>query len=71
FLEPVDTQLVTDYLSVVATPMDLATMQRKLDARVYLSLDEVAQDFALLIRNAKAYNAPSTVYWRHADRLER
>ncbi|KAF7728821.1 hypothetical protein EC973_005447 [Apophysomyces ossiformis] len=70
FLEPVDTQLVTDYLSVIRQPMDLSTMRRKLNMGQYQHMDDFREDFMLIVSNAKTYNAANTIYWRSADRLE-
>ncbi|KAI9204153.1 uncharacterized protein BJ171DRAFT_119421 [Polychytrium aggregatum] len=70
FLEPVDTTIVEDYLTVVDTPMDLGTMTNKVTEHVYRTIDEFQADFALVVKNAKTYNAPDTLYWKAADRLE-
>ncbi|KAG0175416.1 hypothetical protein DFQ28_000056 [Apophysomyces sp. BC1034] len=70
FLEPVDTQVVTDYLSVIRRPMDLSTMRQKLEMGEYQHMDSFREDFMLIVTNAKTYNAPNTIYWRSADRLE-
>ncbi|KAL1923191.1 uncharacterized protein VTP21DRAFT_9567 [Calcarisporiella thermophila] len=69
FLAPVDTSIVTDYLSVIKTPMDFGTMQKKLAAGEYRDIDAFKSDFLLVMTNAKTYNAPSTIYYRTADRI--
>ncbi|EGB06646.1 hypothetical protein AURANDRAFT_17849, partial [Aureococcus anophagefferens] len=51
FQEPVDTTLVTDYLDVVAQPMDFGTMRRKVVAGAYGSLAAVERDLALIYGN--------------------
>jgi hypothetical protein len=38
FLEPVDTNIVTDYLSVIKKPMDFGTMKKKVLQGEYSSL---------------------------------
>ncbi|KAI7862850.1 hypothetical protein BDF14DRAFT_1849966 [Spinellus fusiger] len=70
FLEPVDTRLIVDYLSVIKRPMDFSTMRQKIESGRYRHLDEFKQDFLLIVTNAKTYNAPGTIYWKTADRLE-
>ncbi|KAI8374745.1 uncharacterized protein BYT42DRAFT_547734 [Radiomyces spectabilis] len=70
FLEPVDTRIVTDYLDVIKHPMDFSTMRKKLERDEYKHLDDFRADFLLVVCNAKLYNAPSTIYWRNADRLQ-
>ncbi|GAB5591023.1 hypothetical protein Unana1_05923 [Umbelopsis nana] len=70
FLEPVDTNLVTDYLKVIRQPMDLSTMRKKLEDNQYSDMETFKHDFQLICTNAKLYNAPDTLYWRNADKLE-
>ncbi|KAL0073143.1 hypothetical protein F4703DRAFT_1899529 [Phycomyces blakesleeanus] len=70
FLEPVDTRLITDYLTVIKRPMDFSTIRRKIETGRYRHLDEFRDDFLLIVTNAKTYNAPGTIYWKTADRLQ-
>jgi hypothetical protein len=39
FLEPVDTSIVTDYLTIITNPMDLGTMRRKVANNAYTNID--------------------------------
>ncbi len=39
FLEPVDTSIVTDYLTIITNPMDLGTMRKKVANNEYSSID--------------------------------
>ncbi|CAO3587912.1 unnamed protein product [Absidia cylindrospora] len=71
FLEPVDTSLVRDYLTVIKQPMDFSTLHRKIDNDDYKTMDDFRTDFLLIVRNAKIYNAPDTIYWKSADKLEK
>ncbi|KAI9023607.1 hypothetical protein CLU79DRAFT_749291 [Phycomyces nitens] len=70
FLEPVDTRLITDYLTVIKRPMDFSTMRKNIETGQYRHLDEFRDDFLLIVTNAKTYNAPGTIYWKTADRLQ-
>ncbi|KAI8917642.1 hypothetical protein DFJ77DRAFT_313250 [Powellomyces hirtus] len=70
FLEPVDTSIVTDYMTVITEPMDLGTMDKKVKRRVYKSCAEFKRDFLLVTANAKTYNSPDTVYYKSAEKLE-
>ncbi|KAI9255165.1 hypothetical protein BDA99DRAFT_518055 [Phascolomyces articulosus] len=70
FLQPVDTSIVTDYLTVIKHPMDFQTMREKLNTDEYSDMEDFRQDFLLICTNAKTYNAPDTIYYRNADRLE-
>ncbi|KAJ3170128.1 HEAT repeat-containing protein 4 [Irineochytrium annulatum] len=69
FLEPVPTDVVTDYLTVIKKPMDLGTMEKKVQARKYTNFRDFMDDFDLVIKNAKTYNAPETLYYKTADKL--
>lgn len=47
FLEPVETSIITDYLSVIKTPMDLGSIRNKVEQRVYDSLEAFEVSFSL------------------------
>ncbi|KAI8594015.1 hypothetical protein BDZ88DRAFT_402304 [Geranomyces variabilis] len=70
FLDPVDTSVVIDYMTVVKEPMDLGTMEKKVRRREYKSLEDFKRDFNLVVVNAKTYNSPDTVYYKAAAKLE-
>ncbi|KAG0185441.1 hypothetical protein DFQ28_009311 [Apophysomyces sp. BC1034] len=69
FLEPVDTNIVRDYLTVIKRPMDFLTMREKLESGQYQHMEDFRDDFLLIMNNAKTYNAPDTIYWKSADKL--
>ncbi|PVU99859.1 hypothetical protein BB559_000339 [Furculomyces boomerangus] len=69
FWEPVNTNVITDYLNVISTPMDLSTMKLNVEKGLYPNLSSFAEDFELICRNAMTYNASSTVYYQHAQKL--
>ncbi|KAJ2079968.1 hypothetical protein H4R24_003403 [Coemansia sp. RSA 988] len=70
FLEPVDTNVITDYLNVIKQPMDLGTMRRKVETEAYRSIDEFRQDLLLVCNNARQYNGAGSIYARSADRMQ-
>ncbi|OAD76574.1 hypothetical protein PHYBLDRAFT_104241, partial [Phycomyces blakesleeanus NRRL 1555(-)] len=70
FLTPVDMGVIPDYALVIRHPMDFTTMKERLERDYYQHLDDILHDFKMIVRNAKTYNAPNTIYWRSADRLE-
>ena len=71
FLVPVDTNIVTDYALIIKNPMDFGTMQKKIDTKKYKSISEFQNDFELVIKNAKIYNAPETIYYRSAEKISK
>jgi histone acetyltransferase len=66
FRKPVDTKKIRDYLEVITNPMDLETVQRKVDATsnssrepsepFYLNMEEFKKDINLIFENARIYN---------------
>ncbi|KAJ2803330.1 hypothetical protein H4R20_002940 [Coemansia guatemalensis] len=70
FLEPVDTNVITDYLNVIKEPMDLGTMRRKVETEAYRSIDEFRQDLLLVCSNARQYNGAGSIYGKSADRMQ-
>ncbi|KAH9974893.1 hypothetical protein BGW80DRAFT_1457851 [Lactifluus volemus] len=51
--KPVDPEKVPGYMDVIKQPMDFGTMSEKIVKSKYKSLDEFADDFRLVISNAK------------------
>lgn len=71
FKEPVDARDVPDYYDIIKDPIDLKTMSKRLDSEAYyITLDIFAADFRRMMANARTYNAPETVYYKCAQRLE-
>mmetsp|Transcript_36440 Transcript_36440/g.60366 ORF Transcript_36440/g.60366 Transcript_36440/m.60366 type:complete len:334 (+) Transcript_36440:92-1093(+) len=64
FREPVDhvSLGLTDYTKVVSQPMDLGTVQKKLERGQYLSPDDFAGDVRLVWQNAITYNSASSMF---------
>ncbi|XP_045505903.1 PH-interacting protein [Colias croceus] len=56
FRHPVEPSQAPDYLSVIPTPMDLGTVQQKLENGDYNSASEVAADVRLVFANSRLYN---------------
>ncbi|KID81035.1 histone acetyltransferase GCN5 [Metarhizium guizhouense ARSEF 977] len=71
FLVPVDCDEVTDYYDVITEPMDLGTMENKLEADQYVTLDDFIRDAKLIFDNCRKYNDENTPYAKLANSLER
>jgi len=58
FSEPVDPVKlnIPDYFQVIKNPMDLGTVQKKLDRNEYASVDAIVADIRLTFQNAMKYN---------------
>ena len=57
FNQPVDQARFKDYLRTIKEPMDLGTMQAKLDRWQYNSPQEFERDMRLVFENCRRYNA--------------
>jgi hypothetical protein len=64
FLEPVDhvSLGLADYPQVVSTPMDLGTIQKKMERAQYMSTEDFAHDVRLVWQNAITYNSPHSMF---------
>ncbi|XP_052860657.1 bromodomain-containing protein homolog [Anopheles cruzii] len=69
FREPVDIDEVPDYMDIVKHPMDLGTMRQKLKRGMYVRIEDLEQDFGLMIRNCLAYNNKDTMFYRAGVRM--
>ncbi|KAJ1668907.1 hypothetical protein EV178_000171 [Coemansia sp. RSA 1646] len=70
FMEPVNTSVITDYLGVIKQPMDLGTIQRKVESGAYAGIGEFRQDVMLVCENARKYNGVGSIYARSADHVQ-
>ncbi|GAA5835120.1 hypothetical protein JCM11251_000168 [Rhodosporidiobolus azoricus] len=70
FANPVNAEEVTDYYNVIKEPMDLATMETKLEANSYETLDKFLYDAKLVFNNCRAYNDGQSNYVKNANKLE-
>jgi histone acetyltransferase len=71
FLQPVNKDEVHDYYEVITEPMDLATMESKLDADQYATPEDFVRDAKLVFDNCRRYNNEQTPYAKCANKLEK
>ncbi|PVI00487.1 histone acetyltransferase GCN5 [Periconia macrospinosa] len=71
FLKPVDKDEVPDYYNVITSPMDLTTMEERLENGAYMEPKDLVDDLKLIFTNCKKYNEPTTVYAKCAVKLEK
>lgn len=71
FLQPVNKKEVPDYYEVIAEPMDLSTMEVKLENNAYETLDDFIYDCRLIFNNCRQYNGESTTFYKNANKLEK
>ncbi|GMT14371.1 hypothetical protein PFISCL1PPCAC_5668 [Pristionchus fissidentatus] len=70
FRYPVDPSVYPDYAKIIRHPMDLSEMQRRVDQLEYHRIEDLANDFALMIDNARKYNAEGSPIHKNSFVLE-
>ncbi|KAM9904358.1 hypothetical protein OXX69_007583, partial [Metschnikowia pulcherrima] len=71
FAVPVNKDEVGDYYDVIKEPMDLSTMESKLENDKYESFDQFLYDCRLIFNNCRSYNAETTTYYKNATKLDK
>jgi histone acetyltransferase len=71
FLVPVNRDDVADYYEVIKEPMDLSTMESKLEADQYATPEDFIRDARLIFDNCRKYNNETTPYAKSANKLEK
>ena len=71
FLQPVNPDEVQDYYNVILEPMDLSTMEQRLEADHYATPEDFIRDASLIFKNCKKYNNETTTYYKNAVKLEK
>ncbi|XP_066966214.1 nucleosome-remodeling factor subunit NURF301 isoform X1 [Macrobrachium rosenbergii] len=70
FLEPVDPSEVPDYYKVVKEPMDLKTVENRVENKSYPRLAQFIGDVMLVFDNCRLYNPPNSSFCSCAATLE-
>lgn len=63
--------LFHSYYDEIKEPMDLGTMNRKLDKKQYSTMEQFARDMLLVFDNCRQFNPPGTEPIQHAETLEK
>ncbi|RPB25272.1 histone acetyltransferase GCN5 [Terfezia boudieri ATCC MYA-4762] len=71
FLQPVNPDEVQDYYNVILEPMDLSTMESRLETDHYATPEDFIRDAGLIFKNCKKYNNETTTYYKNAVKLEK
>ncbi|KAL6928699.1 histone acetyltransferase [Hanseniaspora valbyensis] len=71
FLQPVNKDEVQDYYTFIKNPMDLSTVELKLENNKYETFEEFIADIRLIFNNCRTYNNETTSYYKYANKLEK
>ncbi|KAJ9664164.1 histone acetyltransferase [Neophaeococcomyces mojaviensis] len=71
FAQPVNKEEVPDYYEVIKEPMDLSTMEERLQADLYPRPEDFVKDAKLIFDNCRKYNNETTPYAKSANKLEK
>lgn len=71
FIKPVDRDEVPDYYVAITSPMDLTTMEERLEQGTYATPNILIDDLKLIFSNCRKYNDPTTVYVKCAAKMEK
>ena len=69
FAWPVTEVIAPGYYSIIQRPMDFSTIHKKIDLRIYETLQDLKADVKLMCDNAMTYNGPDTIYYKAAKKL--
>jgi len=70
FLEAVSKDDVPDYYEVIKDPIDIKTIEKRLQANYYLDKEVFVKDVIRMFTNARVYNLPETIYVKASNELE-
>lgn len=60
-----------DYYEIIKDPMDLQTLEERVDADLYKNVDDFETDMQKIFDNCKKYNDDSSNYYKCAVKLEK
>lgn len=70
FAEPVNKDDVPDYYEVIKDPIDVKTIEKKVQSNYYTDKEMFIKDITRIFTNARIYNLPETIYVKAANELE-
>ncbi|XP_076845380.1 protein polybromo-1 isoform X2 [Brachyhypopomus gauderio] len=60
-----------DYYAIIKDPIDLKTIAQRIQIGYYKSVNHMAKDIDLLVRNAKTYNEPGSQVFKDANNIKK
>ncbi|XP_017780835.1 PREDICTED: uncharacterized protein LOC108565750 isoform X2 [Nicrophorus vespilloides] len=69
FIDPVEEEYAPNYYSIIRKPMDLQSMEDRLDSGHYKTYSKFKTDFQLIVDNCRLYNGADNEYTEMVDNL--
>ncbi|XP_052425229.1 protein polybromo-1 isoform X1 [Carassius gibelio] len=60
-----------DYYAIIKEPIDLKTIAQRIQVGYYKSVNHMAKDIDLLVKNAKTYNEPGSQVFKDANTIKK
>ncbi|XP_045520009.1 nucleosome-remodeling factor subunit NURF301 isoform X1 [Pieris brassicae] len=70
FMEPVDPREAPTYYKIIKEPMDLQTVEKKVNDQTYSTLSEFIGDMTKIFDNCRYFNPKDSEFYRCAEGLE-
>lgn len=72
FIQPVDTVAlnIPFYYNYIKRPMDLSTIERKLNCNAYETPEQIMEDFDQMVKNSILFNGPTSVISQMARNIQ-
>ncbi|EJU04407.1 hypothetical protein DACRYDRAFT_76862 [Dacryopinax primogenitus] len=71
FLQPVPKDEVPEYYDTIPQPVDLSSIEHKLDNAQYAAFKDFYDDVILMFDNCRAFNQLESVYVKNANKLQK
>lgn len=71
FAKPVSTTIAPDYYTVIKNPMDLSTLEKRIERFEYPDFASFSRDLLLIPDNCMVYNPPQSIYHKQALKFRR
>lgn len=67
---PIEDDIAPGYSNIIRRPMEMDTIDEKIEKGIYASPTQFIDDVLLMLNNCRLYNGPDSEYTETADELE-
>lgn len=69
FWQPVNAKLVPDYYKIISNPIDIESIKKKVDQKIYKNRQDFLNDVNQIVENSNKYNGPNSVLTATARKM--